>query len=174
MTILVRVVNCANWDESVIVMSGSNVQTLKRGEVSQPFGVAHGIETKFSVSPGERRDTRHPETNSPYLGEVAVHAVPCETEPSGLPPIGESLKHDALDALRRRLHERRQVGIEDGTKPIEYSDHAQTVGWARDLMERWPKDALRKQAAELLAYFGYHQYMDEDVTHFDSRSPADA
>ena len=91
-----------------------------------------------------------------------------------MPELAEELKRDAIQALRHVLHERRRAAIEDGTKPVEWSDHAQAVGWVRDLMERWPKDALREQAAELLAYLGYHQYMDEDVTHFDSRSPADA
>ena len=90
---------------------------------------------------------------------------------SELPPIGEALQRDGIAALQRRLDERRNASVEDGTMPREWSDEAQTVGWCRDLMERWPEGGLRRKMAELLFHFGYTEYWDEGVTHFDSRAP---
>ena len=79
-----------------------------------------------------------------------------------LPPIDEPLKRDAIAVLRETLRQRRQAGvIADGTRPTEWTDNAQTVGWCRDLMERWPPDALRTEMTELLAHFGYPEYANE-------------
>ena len=78
-----------------------------------------------------------------------------------LPPIDDALKRDAIEALSRTLEDRRRAGvIADGTRPSPWTDNAQTVGWCRDLMERWPKDGLRTEMAGLLAHFGYPEYLD--------------
>ena len=77
MTIQVRVVNCANWDEDVLLEREGygihGVQVLKRGEVSDPISVEHGKPpTVLHLKPGSTHPTKHPKTGSPYLGEVEV------------------------------------------------------------------------------------------------------
>lgn len=70
-------------------------------------------------------------------------------------PISDDLKHDALRAMRQRADERHSEGIAWGVKPYAWSDEAQTVGWCRGLLLRWPQDKLRDEMTELLAGFGY-------------------
>ena len=68
--------------------------------------------------------------------------------------ITDEVKSDALRALGARLDERHEQGVRWGTSPREWSDEAQTVGWCRDLLERWPQDWRRVQMTALLAGFG--------------------
>ena len=68
--------------------------------------------------------------------------------------IETDLKCDALRALQARLDARREKGIRHGVPAEEWSDEAQTVGWCRDLLLRWPEDALRRQMVSRLACFG--------------------
>ena len=70
-------------------------------------------------------------------------------------PIDDDLKHDALRALRERRDTRMANGVAHGTRPQEWSDEAQTVGWCLSLLKRWPPDTLRDRMVELLAVFGY-------------------
>ena len=68
MTISVRLVNCANWDEDVKVMTSHNQEyVLRRGEVSPPIAVSHGVgkELRITVEPGRSGEPG-------YLGEVHV------------------------------------------------------------------------------------------------------
>ena len=68
MTIQVRLVNCANWDEDVKVMTSHHEEyVLRRGEVSPPIGVSHGVgkELRITVEPGRSGEPG-------YLGEVDV------------------------------------------------------------------------------------------------------
>ena len=70
MTISVRVVNTANWDEDVHVMTSHHGEyVLRRGEVSPPIAVSHGTgtETRITVAPGKKGEPG-------YLGEVDVKA----------------------------------------------------------------------------------------------------
>ena len=69
MTASVRVVNTSNWDEDVIVMCGSHVETLKRGEVTKALGCASNIETKIGVGRGKVHERG-------YKGEVVVTTNP--------------------------------------------------------------------------------------------------
>ena len=161
MTASIRIVNTSNWDQTVLVEQewAEHGQHLARGEVSDPIGVPHeGTPITLHVRFGQEHDTKHPGTGSPYLGEVNVTTDPCTPEPS-LPPITETLKRDALETLSRTLQARQDSGVEDGTRPVDWSDDAQTVGWCRDLMERWPKDQLRLQMAGLLSRMGYPEYL---------------
>ena len=68
MTIQVKLVNCANWDEDVTVMTSHHEEyVLRRGEVSPPIAVSHGTgkETRITVAPGRKGEPG-------YLGEVDV------------------------------------------------------------------------------------------------------
>ena len=68
MTIQVRLVNCANWDEDVKVMTSHQEEyLLRRGEVSPPIAVSHGVgkELRITVEPGRKGEPG-------YLGEVDV------------------------------------------------------------------------------------------------------
>ena len=78
-----------------------------------------------------------------------------------MPPIDDALQHDAVQTLSRTLTLRRNAGVEDGTRPTDWSDDAQTVGWCRDLMGRWPEGKRRMQMALMLAQVGYPDYLPQ-------------
>ena len=68
MTIQVKLVNCANWDEDVRVMTSHGQEyKLRRGDVTPPMGVPHGEgkELRLSVHPDRKGEPG-------YLGEVDV------------------------------------------------------------------------------------------------------
>ena len=70
MTISVRVVNCANWDEDVLIEREGygvhGIQTLKHGEVSEAITVEHNKPpTVLHIKAGSIH-------KQGYLGEVDV------------------------------------------------------------------------------------------------------
>ena len=68
MTISVKLVNCANWDEDVRVMTSHGQEyKLRRGDVTPALGVPHGEgkELRLSVHPDRSGEPG-------YLGEVDV------------------------------------------------------------------------------------------------------
>ena len=68
MTISVKLVNCANWDEDVRVMTSYGQEyKLRRGDVTPPMGVPHGEgkELRLSVHPDRKGEPG-------FLGDVDV------------------------------------------------------------------------------------------------------
>ena len=78
-------------------------------------------------------------------------------ESDKLPPVEPNVVDDAMTQLRKVLHERRQAGIPDGTPPKEWSDHAQTIGWAYGLLPRVTHEdygSIRQNLIQLLIAAG--------------------